>query len=133
VNGPNAALLAILLGLTAPGAAKEPVRRADVLIINGHVVAMDASFRVIERGTVAVAGSRIVAVGGPEVAARFEAKLTIDAAGDIVMPGWQHHTHASMTIFMVWRRRRSAAAVIFPLEAMVERRQRLHGRATRGG
>ncbi len=122
VNRPTAAVLAIVLGLAAAPAVKQPARHADVLIINGHVVTMDPSFRVIERGTVAVLGSRIVAVGGPDLADRFKAELTIDAAGDIVMPGMVNtHTHASMTIFrglgddVPDRLRR----FIFPLEAMV--------------
>ncbi|MCY3965372.1 MAG: amidohydrolase [Acidobacteria bacterium] len=95
---------------------------ADLVITNATVVTMDADFRVIEGGAIAIAGSRIAAVGGAEVATRYAAKETIDAGGDIVMPGMVNtHTHASMTMFrglgddIPDRLRR----FIFPLEAMV--------------
>jgi 5-methylthioadenosine/S-adenosylhomocysteine deaminase len=41
-----------------------------------------------------------VAVGPSSIATRYLAARTIDAAGDIVMPGMINaHTHASMTVF----------------------------------
>lgn len=50
---------------------------------------------VIEDGAVAIVGDRIVAVGtSDEIAARFDARRTIDAAGRVVMPGFvDPHTH----------------------------------------
>ena len=97
-------------------------RQADLLIVNARVVTMDEAYRVIDRGTVAIHGSHIVAVGGAEIAEQFIAAETIDAGGDIVMPGMVNtHTHASMTIFRglgddVPNRLKR---FIFPLEAMV--------------
>ncbi|MDH3402099.1 MAG: amidohydrolase [Acidobacteriota bacterium] len=111
-----------LVALAAAGPAVGEPRHADLLIVNGHLVTMDGEFRVIEDGTVAVEGSRIVGVGGPELAGLFAAEETIDAGGDLVMPGMVNtHTHASMTIFrglgddVPDRLRR----FIFPLEAAV--------------
>ncbi len=100
-------------------AQDEPV---DLLIVNAQLVTMDSEARVIEAGTLAIDGPRIVAVGGAELADRYSAAETIDAAGDIVMPGMINtHTHASMTIFrglgddIPNRLQR----FIFPLEAMI--------------
>jgi cytosine/adenosine deaminase-related metal-dependent hydrolase len=113
--------LLLLCLVTGPGFATE-AERVDLLIVNARVVTMNDDFEVFEPGTVAIAGKRIVAVGGPEIATRFEAAETIDAGGDIVMPGMINaHTHASMTIFrglgddVPDRLQR----YIFPLEAMV--------------
>ncbi len=117
----NAALALAILGLGVLEVRAES-RHADLLIENARVVTMDETFRVIEGGTIAIEGTRILAVGGGEVSQEFEAAQTIDAGGDIVMPGMINtHTHASMTIFrglgddVPDRLRR----FIFPLEAMV--------------
>ena len=117
----NAARLAMPLLVVASmaGAQDEPV---DLLIVNAHLVTMDAEARVIEAGALAIDGPRIVAVGGAELADRYSARQTIDAGGDIVMPGMINtHTHASMTIFRglgddIPNR---LTRFIFPLEAMV--------------
>ncbi|HEX7485982.1 MAG TPA: amidohydrolase [Vicinamibacterales bacterium] len=62
---------------------------------------MDASRRVISPGAVVVDGADIVAVGKPEdVARRFAAAETIDATGDVVLPGLVNtHTHAPMVMY----------------------------------
>lgn len=129
-----AVLLAILYLATAPETAAES-RRADLLIVNARLVTMDDAFRVIDGGTIAIEGARIVAVGGSEVSKRFEAAETIDAGGDIVMPGMVNtHTHASMTIFRglgddVPNR---LQRFIFPLEAMVVNADNVHKGALLG-
>ncbi|HEV8131319.1 MAG TPA: amidohydrolase [Acidobacteriota bacterium] len=94
----------------------------DLLIRNGYILTMDASFNEFRPGFVAIRGSRIAAVGPMSEAARFAAKETIDAAGKIVMPGLINtHTHAPMTLFrglggdsdlMEWLQK-----YIFPAEA----------------
>jgi len=133
-----AGVAVVLVAALGPGASAEEApesRRADLVIVNAQVVTMDEEMRVIEGGTVAIEGNRIVAVGGPEIAAQFEAGETIDAAGDIVMPGMINtHTHASMTIFrgladdVPDRLRR----YIFPLEAMVVDADNVHKGALLG-
>lgn len=116
----TALTLVTVLAATLGGADQKPT--ADLVITNALLVTMDGDYRVIENGSVAITGSKIAAVGGPEVAARYAARETLDAGGDIVMPGMINtHTHASMTIFrglgddVPDRLRR----FIFPLEAMV--------------
>ena len=104
-------------------AAQSPARQSvDLLITNALIVTMDEEMRVIRDGMVAIEGSRIVAVGESKTGDRFDAAETIDAGGDILMPGMINtHTHASMTIFrglgddVPDRLRR----YIFPLEAIV--------------
>ena len=57
----------------------------DTLIKNARVLTMDAERRIHDPGSVATDGSRIVDVGAePDVAARIDAKNTIDADGGIV-------------------------------------------------
>jgi len=68
----------------------------DVLLTNAHVLTMDAQFSVHERGSIAIGGHALLAVG--DVAAQYEANETLDCAGRIVMPGLVNaHTHAPMT------------------------------------
>lgn len=63
-------------------------KRVDVLIDQGIVLCMDSAHRIIDEGTVAVSGEKIVAVGPyKELHGCFSAKLTIDATGKLVMPG----------------------------------------------
>jgi len=97
--------------------------RVDVIIRGGTVVTMDGSSRVIENGAVAIRRERIVAVGAAaEVAAKYTAARTINAAGKVVMPGLINtHTHVPMVLFrgiaddlvlMEWLQK-----YIFPAEA----------------
>jgi 5-methylthioadenosine/S-adenosylhomocysteine deaminase len=97
--------------------------RADVIITGGTVVTMDASYRVIESGAVAIRGERIVAVGDArEIARKYLAASIIDARGKVVMPGLINtHTHVPMVLFrgiaddlvlMEWLQK-----YIFPAEA----------------
>jgi cytosine/adenosine deaminase-related metal-dependent hydrolase len=116
-------LTAPLLALASVAGSQDAQdRRVDLLIVDAQLVTMDAESRVIEGGVLAIEGPRIVAVGGAEIAGQYTAAETIDAGGDIVMPGMVNtHTHASMTIFrglgddVPDRLQR----FIFPLEAMV--------------
>ncbi len=95
-----AIVLGAMMSAHSTSASERPAesQQVDLLIENALVVTMDGNFRVIEHGAIAIEGSRIVAVGGPEVSERFDAAETIDAGGDIVMPGMINtHTHVSMT------------------------------------
>src|SRR3984885_11891204 len=62
---------------------------------------MDAEFRLIEDGGVAVENDLIVAVGTrDELAARAGGARTIDASGTLVLPGMINgHAHAAMSLF----------------------------------
>ena len=73
--------------------------RADILITGGTVVTMAGPN--IERGSVAIRGGEIVAVGpSSEIDAQFTAATTIRAGGMAVLPGFVNaHTHVPMTLF----------------------------------
>ena len=89
---------AALLG--APLASAQPPQPADLILTHAHVVTMNATRDIIEDGAVIIRGSRIIAVGPASLAAQFTAPKTIDARGDLVLPGMINtHTHASMTVF----------------------------------
>ncbi len=87
-----AGLVAILSGQAQP---------VDVIVYNAVVVTMDGASRVLPRGAVAIQAGRIVAVDSAEaVATAYLAKETIDAGGQIVMPGLINtHTHAPMVMY----------------------------------
>ena len=68
----------------------------DLLIKDGFVIAMDSKRRVFKRGSVAIEGNEIVAVGED---VRGPAEEVIDARGKAVLPGLINaHTHSPMTL-----------------------------------
>ena len=73
----------------------------DLFVSGGTVITMDAEFRVIEDGGVAIEGDSIVAVGArAELEPRFGKAKTIDASGTLVLPGMINgHAHAAMSLF----------------------------------
>lgn len=73
----------------------------DLFVSGGTVITMDAEFRVIEDGGVAIEGDSIVAVGArAELEPRFDKAKTIDASGTLVLPGMINgHAHAAMSLF----------------------------------
>ena len=76
-------------------------RAVDLLIRDAYVITMDAERTIHPRGAVAVAGSRIVAVGpGEEVERSVRAARTIDARGAAVHPGFVD-CHAHVTFHLV--------------------------------
>ena len=95
--------LSLLLALAVTVvSASQPARRNVSLIVTGAtVVTMDASARVLTPGAVAIDGRDIIAVDTADaIAQRFSASETIDAAGQVVMPGLINtHTHAPMVLY----------------------------------
>ena len=89
-----AALVAVLFAQSGP-------RGLSLIVTNATVVTMNPAGLVIERGAVAIDGFDIVAVGpAADITARFRARETIDAAGQIVLPGLINtHTHAPMVLY----------------------------------
>src|SRR5689334_18203597 len=72
--------------------------RCDLLLTNAHVLTMDDELTAYASGAIAIAGSRILAVGELDARA-YEAAETIDCRGRVVMPGLVNaHTHAPMTL-----------------------------------
>jgi 5-methylthioadenosine/S-adenosylhomocysteine deaminase len=90
----------MVLALTVVSAQNAP-RQVSLVITGGTVVTVDATNRVIAEGAVAIDGSDIVGVDTAEAIARqFRGRDTIDAVGQIVLPGLINtHTHAAMVLF----------------------------------
>lgn len=115
----------LALSIITASMASYAMTPADMMIVDGTVLTMDAQNKIIEQGTVVIDKNKIIAIGGPELAKQYQATKVLDVDGDIVMPGLINtHTHASMTVF------RSLAddvpdrlhRYIFPLESkMVSR------------
>ena len=60
----------------------------DLLIVNGDIVTMDPTRRVLLGGAIAITGSRITAVGSTsEFCARWPHAERVDAGGGVVTPG----------------------------------------------
>jgi len=76
------------------------LEKVDLLIKNATVLTMDNDRTVFEQGLVAVKGNQIIAVTDGKDVDNYQANTTIDAEGDIIMPGLINtHTHVSMTVF----------------------------------
>jgi 5-methylthioadenosine/S-adenosylhomocysteine deaminase len=91
-----------LVGLLGSVAVPLPAaaQSVDLIVTHAYVVTMNAAKDIYEDGAVVVKDGRIVAVGPAAGAVRYVAAKTIDAGGDIVMPGMVNaHTHVSMTVF----------------------------------
>ena len=87
-RGLGASSAAAVAQPAAPSAAAEPVMRtADLVLKNGKVLTVDASFTVAE--AIAIAGDRIAAVGPDAAMAAHTAPSTriIDLKGKTVVPG----------------------------------------------
>jgi 5-methylthioadenosine/S-adenosylhomocysteine deaminase len=113
---------ASLAGLLALAAFQDP-QQVDLIVYNATVVTMDPTGRVLPRGAVAISGRDITAVEPAEaIASRYTAKETLDAGGQIILPGLINtHTHAPMVLYrgladdlalMEWLQK-----YIFPAEA----------------
>jgi 5-methylthioadenosine/S-adenosylhomocysteine deaminase len=114
-----------LAGCSQPAPSSQPASsaHASLIVTGGTVITVDGAQRVISPGAIAIEGTDIVAVDRPEaIRSRFAARETIDATGDVVIPGLINtHTHAPMVLYrgladdlalMDWLRR-----YIFPAEA----------------
>ncbi|TYT75214.1 amidohydrolase family protein [Desulfobotulus mexicanus] len=74
--------------------------QADILIENGWILTMDPENTVFEKGSLAISGESILAVGKAEDLSHIEAREKVDARGGVILPGFVNvHTHASMTLF----------------------------------
>jgi 5-methylthioadenosine/S-adenosylhomocysteine deaminase len=78
----------------------ETVKQADILIIGGKVLTVDANGTYYEEGAVAISGTKIVAVGEASDLAGAQARERIDARGKLIMPGLVNaHNHMPMSLF----------------------------------
>ncbi|MDQ2997396.1 MAG: amidohydrolase family protein [Chloroflexota bacterium] len=76
------------------------IEQADLLLLNGVVVTMDAGGKVIEHGAVALRGRDIVAIGPTEqLIDQYQAAEVVDCAGCAILPGLINaHTHIPMSL-----------------------------------
>ena len=90
----------VVWALTFVSAQNGP-RQVSLVVTGGAVVTVDTAGRVIPVGAVAIDGTDIVAVDTAEnIAKQFRGRDTIDAAGQIILPGLINtHTHAAMVLF----------------------------------
>src|SRR5688572_4404280 len=95
------AAVALTALLSAGLTPQFPPEQVDLVVYNAIVVTMDGGGRVLPRGAVAIRGRDIVAVETAEmIATRYTAKDTLDAEGQIVLPGLINtHTHAPMVLY----------------------------------
>jgi cytosine/adenosine deaminase-related metal-dependent hydrolase len=88
----------IIALLFSPASFSEEL--VDIMLINGHVLTMDAKLTQYPQGFIAIKGNKIVAVGPQTQAKQFSAVETLDLDGDLVLPGFINtHTHVSMSLF----------------------------------
>jgi 5-methylthioadenosine/S-adenosylhomocysteine deaminase len=97
-------VIVTIVGLALPAAAQRRGTRmdsVDLLVLNGTLVTMDKSHRVIEDAGVAIKNGRIVAVGQRrDIIRRFTSTQTVDARDKLIIPGLINgHTHVPMTLF----------------------------------
>jgi 5-methylthioadenosine/S-adenosylhomocysteine deaminase len=91
----------LVIAAAAAVAAQQRPRSISLVVVGGTVITQDARHTVLAPGSVAIDGSRIVAVDRPEtVAAGYRAAATIDAHEHLVLPGLINtHTHAPMVLY----------------------------------
>ncbi len=77
------------------------MKEVDRLISGGRILVMDDNGTLIKKGSIAVDGENIIAVGEKgEIESRYISREIINAEGFLVMPGLINcHTHAPMTYF----------------------------------
>jgi len=76
---------------------RSPPQDCDLLICNGLLLTADPAGTAIYDGAIAIAGTRIIAIGkSNDIRRRFSPRETLDAGGGIVHPGFiDAHVHIS--------------------------------------
>ena len=95
------AVAAIALAALVVVSAQNGLREVDLVVSGGTVVTVDGAGRIIQSGAVAIDGTDIAAVDTADaIAKQFRGRETIDASGQIVLPGLVNtHTHAPMVLY----------------------------------
>lgn len=102
MNGRWSCVALVILGALFAPVSRAQTRKeaADLLVSGATIVTMDAERHVWQDGAIAVRGDAIVAIGpGADVLARYQAPQTIDAKGQLIIPGLINgHTHIPMVL-----------------------------------
>ena len=75
------------------------MNKADILVHNGTILAMDSQNSIIHNGMVAISGNTISYIGKGKKES-IKAKKNLDIHGGLILPGLINgHTHAAMSLF----------------------------------
>jgi 5-methylthioadenosine/S-adenosylhomocysteine deaminase len=76
------------------------LKKADIILKGGTIITMNERFDIIHDGMIAIADSKLVAVGSrAELESQYDATDVIDCAGHYILPGLVNaHTHVPMTL-----------------------------------
>jgi 5-methylthioadenosine/S-adenosylhomocysteine deaminase len=98
---PALGLICLCVAASVLSAQQGGARQVSLVVTGGTVVTVDGAHRVIARGAVAIDGTDIVGVDTADaIAKQFKGSETIDATGQVVMPGLVNtHTHAPMVLY----------------------------------
>jgi 5-methylthioadenosine/S-adenosylhomocysteine deaminase len=93
--------LIVVVSAVAVVAAQPARRRVSLIVTGGTVLTQNANHRALAPGALAIDGTDIVDVDTPAaIAAKYQATDTIDARGQIVLPGLINtHSHAPMVMY----------------------------------
>ncbi len=77
-----------------------PQTAVDLIISHAQILTMDKNKTLYENGVIVIQNNRIIAIGENTIASQYMAKKTINANGDIAMPGMVNlHNHIPMIAF----------------------------------
>jgi 5-methylthioadenosine/S-adenosylhomocysteine deaminase len=95
------ALAVLAAALAHLAAAAQAPRSISLVVTGGTVITQNGARQVLAAGAIAIDGAEIVDVDTPQaIAARYRAAESIDATGQIVLPGLINtHTHAPMVMY----------------------------------
>lgn len=101
MRGYRVSICAIALATTVMAAGQPGRRAVSLVVLGGTVVTANPARQVLTPGAVAIDGADIVDVDHPDaIQSRYTAAETIDARGQIVLPGLINtHTHAPMVMY----------------------------------
>jgi 5-methylthioadenosine/S-adenosylhomocysteine deaminase len=95
------ALAVLAAALVHLAASAQAPRSISLVVTGGTVITQNSVRQVLAPGAIAIDGTDIVDVDTPQaIAARYRAAESIDATGQIVLPGLINtHTHAPMVMY----------------------------------
>ncbi len=90
----------LLFTTTCLSQVKTTAKHVDLMIVNAQILTMNKDKKVYDNGVIVIKGNKIIAIGNNTLTSSYKAKKTIDADGDIAMPGMINlHNHIPMIAF----------------------------------